>query len=141
MSPLCKLNPTLMWIGLTYWVVCQWCNTQGPARNLPWWFSCKKRPNQWYFQCFCTCWRAGNTVDLVHFSRNCCGRFPGRPLAAPLLTNHTVVLLEMNYYSHDVQQGFISIYFSSSKVSLTFIHVASSLKLFAHLGCSFMCCI
>ena len=37
-----------------------------------------------------------------------------------------VVLLEMNDYSHAVHQGFISVYFSSSKVSLTFIHVASS---------------
>ena len=24
----------------------------------------KKRPDQWYFQCFVTCWNAENTIDL-----------------------------------------------------------------------------
>ena len=49
---------------------------------------CQKRQNQWYFQNVVTCWRAGNTIDLVYFALNVLQWISRGSLGAPALIDY-----------------------------------------------------
>lgn len=74
-----------------YGLVRQQCCSRRPTGYKLWEVSSKKdQINEIHFQWFVTCWRTGNTIDLVYFAGNLLWWVSDGSLVALSLTDHTV---------------------------------------------------